>query len=1474
MKRFITSFLFIFFIICIVHADHITSGSVYRISTMYTGNRTLMVENSSLDNSTKVSVWTETGTNSQRWRISDAGDGAYYIDNVYSEKRLFRSASTSIVQASQNTSDAYCWILTPVEESGYENCFYISNKTNPAPVLELTSGGLSDADGTPVRMAEKSGEKEARQIWKIEQAEDIPNSLSPAMLESMMQAWENRYFDELKNSTGFWGYAEIMEIILDAYETTAREEYKTLFETFYTNFVSGTNGGWGQHNSQNWAWNEFNDDIAWGVLASIRAYLMFGNSLSGKGINYLSIAQRNFDLMYSRARYKVDDLYYLLRWKEGQEGTTSCVNGPAEVAACYLAMAMEINGNPTKAEDYYEKAKELYLNQRKHMYNPKDGRVYDTFSSSWASPYNQGTYLGAAVMLYNRCGDEMFKSDAEKIIEFARTDFCNSQGIITSCTNNDGDLSNFRGILPRYLRRFIEDIGTGKYGEWLQMNAIQAYNNRNSAGLSHIDWTKKTEEKSEDFGSAPTFAAVAAAVNAPMDINTIYKSAFSTIQAGSFNYVSKVSAQNNQFGENMEVVDIEKGAYLGYNFVQFKNRLATGIELQLANDDKERKVEIRLGSSTGELIATIVIPASDGNYTTVSGVFEKPMDGTENVYLVFTGDKNGLKFKSFKFTGAADALIFSDLTNAGQGVLTSSHNAKDLELVIDDRLSTKALVTCKASEQVWIQYEMINPVVLSAYALASANGNASTDPKAWKLQASNNGTDWTELDTQTAQTFENRNQLKKYTLSNTNTYQYFRLAITERNGNLAELQLGEWQLYGSALAADDITSDGGTLSAQYAGNGDNEKYTKLTDNDINTKYLVKDQSDIWIQYAAKARYKLTSYSLSSANDEQGRDPESWTLYGSENGTDWSAIDSQSEQMFALRNSTQIYSCTPDVAYSYFKLHITGNNGDSHTQIAEWQLFGELVHDFYFHDFTKSGGRLTSSSDVDGDNTSLTALTDNNAETYYSLDASSLPVWIQYESTVPVQLQGYSVTPYGMDSRYDPKSWQLQASTNGVNWTNLDSRSNETFEMRYGKKDYEKSNSTKYTYFRLQITAANSDEVRIGEWQIYGKYLNVYDATSNAGGSINAQWPGNYELNDAGSIKTDERIAKLIDNKDTKYCVNGRISFWATYQSKRPMRLKAYSLMSANDNADRDPKKWSLSGSTNGTTWTVIDERDNQAFPYYNSTLYYPVVTDERYSYFKLAVAENQGVKTIQLSEWQLFGEFNEYAEDITENGGTLTSSRDAADGTTLAALIDNDEANKYYVDITNTQWKENGGLWFAYESPVAVHPTSYSLTSSNDNPNNDPKSWTLQASNDDVNWTDIDARENIEFESRCERKVFEFSGAAAYKYFRLHITERKSTAKGFQLAEWELFGTPSTGIYSPSEEHVLGISPNPAIDYIMINVTEESILNIYNLNGVLLHTQELQCGNASVDVKNYSQGVYVVKLKSAGLVKTSLLMKK
>ena len=99
----------------------------------------------------------------------------------------------------------------------------------------------------------------------------------------------------------------------------------------------------------------------------------------------------------------------------------------------------------------------------------------------------------------------------------------------------------------------------------------------------------------------------------------------------------------------------------------------------------------------------------------------------------------------------------------------------------------------------------------------------------------------------------------------------------------------------------------------------------------------------WLQYdfGSGATQTIKRYSVTSANDVPGRDPKDWQFQGSNDGSAWTTLDTQSNQSFATRFEAQTYSISSPGAYRYYRLNVTANGGDGSTQLSELGLFTDV-----------------------------------------------------------------------------------------------------------------------------------------------------------------------------------------------------------------------------------------------------------------------------------------------------------------------------------------------------------------------------------------------------------------------------------------------------------------------------------------------------------------------------------------------------
>ena len=294
-----------------------------------------------------------------------------------------------------------------------------------------------------------------------------------------MEKYIKNFYVVAEDGTGaiageqFWPRAEILEIVVDAYEKTGEVEYMELFDQMYAGFLKDY--------KEEWSFNDYNDDIMWMTIACARAYQAGGKE------EYLQQVRHHFDLVYERAWS--EDLGGGLFWRTENTTKNSCINGPAAIAACLLYQA-------TGEQSYLDKAVAVYGWQSENLLG-STGAVYDAWDlengiNEWCSTYNQGTFIGASVYLYEALGEEDYLQNAILAADYARDEMYGGGVINTEDEGND--LPGFKGIFARWMGKLIYECDQEQYLPWLEKNARTAWGNRNSKDIMWTKWADKTQD--------------------------------------------------------------------------------------------------------------------------------------------------------------------------------------------------------------------------------------------------------------------------------------------------------------------------------------------------------------------------------------------------------------------------------------------------------------------------------------------------------------------------------------------------------------------------------------------------------------------------------------------------------------------------------------------------------------------------------------------------------------------------------------------------------------------------------------------------------------------------------------------------------------------------------------------------------------------------------------------------------------------
>lgn len=425
----------------------------------------------------------------------------------------------------------------------------------------------------------------------------------------------------------WWTQAELIEMAIDAYDRKPSDAYRTLMTELVYGFVAvqGTD----------WTYNDFNDDIAWMVIASLRAHANTGNE------DFLEYAQSNWDAMYARAW---DTMFFGggLWWKVGEMSKNACINGPGAIGAYLLYKA-------TGEASYLDKAKAIYAWERGALFDGTTGAVYDNVNPTnggddWTFTYNSGTFIGIANYLHQETGEAAYLEDATLAADFFMNELSDDDGLIRE---NDitGDGAAFKAIGFRWLAKLVSDNGLeASYLPWLQYNANRAWANRRADDISWNDWRQATPHMILDATGAAATVQILQVVPPGGEEHAAYNSepqdGRAQIEAESCDEKRGMTIEASE-GDSEQLGGVTGDAWARYVHVDFGTTAPTMFQARAAVDASAGgSIEIRIDSVDGTLIGTC--PVTPTGVWTMYEDFTAPISavtGAHDVYLVF---KTGL----------------------------------------------------------------------------------------------------------------------------------------------------------------------------------------------------------------------------------------------------------------------------------------------------------------------------------------------------------------------------------------------------------------------------------------------------------------------------------------------------------------------------------------------------------------------------------------------------------------------------------------------------------------------------------------------------------------------------------------------------------------------------------------------------------------------------------------------------------------
>lgn len=278
-----------------------------------------------------------------------------------------------------------------------------------------------------------------------------------ANFEGYPQRYYFNYGSDLSDMTTvhYWPQAHAMDVLVDAYTRTGRQEYSDLFPLWW---LGAPTFNTGDNDDDPW-WNVYVDDMEWIALAQIRMFESTGNDI------YFKKARQLFDSWIWPTWGPEDEgpWYGGITWKtDVDKSKNACSNGPAAIIAARLYRFYadaNLNGGKARAE-YLDEARKIFEWERATLFDKETGAIYDNINregrvSRAVYTYNPGTFIGAAHELFSLTGERQYLEYAVRAADYVLDNMTGNNGMLKDDPKGDGGL--FHGIFFRYFAKLINE---------------------------------------------------------------------------------------------------------------------------------------------------------------------------------------------------------------------------------------------------------------------------------------------------------------------------------------------------------------------------------------------------------------------------------------------------------------------------------------------------------------------------------------------------------------------------------------------------------------------------------------------------------------------------------------------------------------------------------------------------------------------------------------------------------------------------------------------------------------------------------------------------------------------------------------------------------------------------------------------------------------------------------------------------------
>ncbi len=349
------------------------------------------------------------------------------------------------------------------------------------------------------------------------------------------------------------------------------------------------------------------------------------------------------------------------------------------------------------------------------------------------------------------------------------------------------------------------------------------------------------------------------------------------------------------------------------------------------------------------------------------------------------------------------------------------------------------------------------------YGAASASESYGSNPPGLAVDG-NSGTHW----------IDNASPLPQWWAVATNTTPVTAYAVTSDDAARA---INTWQFQGAIGATlRDVPSGSITTASSRYSTGAWD-WINATDSLWTDAWTSLSSAPQWLRVQLPTATVYTQYSVGAHSGWLYRAPKTWTFEGSNDGSTWTTLDTQTNITTWVDTVFNSYTFSNSTAYLYYRLNISVGNDASYVEIARFLLGPPPRADVPAGTITSASSEYSSTTYAD-DNA-----TDGNWTTRWA-SLSSAPQWLRVQLPTATVCTTYSLGGFASELYGQPKTWTFEGSNDGSTWTTLDTRTGITTWLANTLNTYTFSNSTAYLYYRINVSVnGDGSYVRLARFWI-------------------------------------------------------------------------------------------------------------------------------------------------------------------------------------------------------------------------------------------------------------------------------------------------------------------------------------------------------------------------------------------------------